>query len=62
MSLVVKRGGHGIERVGSYELNNEILLNRKVGGYVRSQKGKQEWKVELMGKSSWAGKLEKLAR
>ena len=54
MSLVVKRGGHGIGRVESYEWNYGILWNRKVGGYVRLQKGRKEWKGEIMGKSSWA--------
>ena len=36
------------------------LWNRKVGGYVRLQKGQKDWKVEIMGKSSWTGKLEML--
>ena len=62
MNVLVKRGGHGIGRVESYEWNYGILKKRKVGGYVRLQKGRKDWKVEIMGKSSRAGKLEKVAR
>ena len=49
---------------GGLKMMNHEFGSEKMGTWYRkiAKGSKKEWKVKIMGKSSWAGKLEKLVR